>query len=161
MYQPYHSLPIVCIFLFCIFSIDLVLCQTTSDWNGYEMMDFKFLDRDAKIVFPRQPNQGRHWIWRARFWGHEPQTDIALLEHGFHVVYVDVAGLFGAPPAVDIWNNFYEHLMDSFQLNGKTVLEGFSRGGLIVYNWASENVEKVACIYADAPVCDINSWPGG
>ena len=36
-----------------------------------------------------------------------------------------------------------------------------SRGGLIIYNWASENTEKVFCIYADAPVCDIKSWPGG
>ena len=35
-----------------------------------------------------------------------------------------------------------------------------SRGGLIVFNWAVENVGKVACIYADAPVCDIRSWPG-
>jgi len=36
-----------------------------------------------------------------------------------------------------------------------------SRGGLIVYNWASANPEKVACIYADNPVCDFKSWPGG
>jgi alpha-beta hydrolase superfamily lysophospholipase len=30
-----------------------------------------------------------------------------------------------------------------------------------VYNWASQNTDKVFCIYADAPVCDIKSWPGG
>lgn len=36
-----------------------------------------------------------------------------------------------------------------------------SRGGLIIYNWAAANPEKTACIYADAPVCDIKSWPGG
>jgi pimeloyl-ACP methyl ester carboxylesterase len=36
-----------------------------------------------------------------------------------------------------------------------------SRGGLIVYNWAERNPDKVACIYADAPVCDFKSWPGG
>lgn len=34
-----------------------------------------------------------------------------------------------------------------------------SRGGLIVFNWANRNAEKVACIYVDAPVCDIKSWP--
>jgi pimeloyl-ACP methyl ester carboxylesterase len=39
------------------------------------------------------------------------------------------------------------------------VLEGLSRGGLIIYNWAKANPTKVACIYADAPVCDIKSWP--
>ena len=36
-----------------------------------------------------------------------------------------------------------------------------SRGGLIVYNWAAQNPEKVACIYADAPVMDFKSWPMG
>lgn len=29
------------------------------------------------------------------------------------------------------------------------------------YNWAAANPDKVACIYADAPVCDFKSWPGG
>lgn len=43
----------------------------------------------------------------------------------------------------------------------KVVLEGMSRGGLIVYNWAAQNTDKVACIYADAPVMDIKSWPMG
>ena len=36
-----------------------------------------------------------------------------------------------------------------------------SRGALIMYNWASQNTDSVFCIYADAPVCDIKSWPGG
>ena len=38
-------------------------------------------------------------------------------------------------------------------------LEGMSRGGLIIYNWAAKNPKKVACIYADAPVMDITQWP--
>jgi pimeloyl-ACP methyl ester carboxylesterase len=42
----------------------------------------------------------------------------------------------------------------------KAVLEGMSRGGLIVYNWASANPDKVAVIYGDAPVMDFKSWPG-
>ena len=36
-----------------------------------------------------------------------------------------------------------------------------SRGGLIIYNWAKKNPDKVSCIYGDAPVCDFTSWPGG
>ena len=38
---------------------------------------------------------------------------------------------------------------------------GLSRGGLYCYNWAIANPGKVSCIYADAPVCDFKSWPGG
>ena len=36
-----------------------------------------------------------------------------------------------------------------------------SRGGLIAYNFAATYPDKVSCIYGDAPVCDIKSWPGG
>jgi pimeloyl-ACP methyl ester carboxylesterase len=125
------------------------------------MLEFEFKGHSAKIVFPEKSNMEKHWIWRARFWGHEPQTDLALLEKGFHVVYVDVANLFGNNEAVELWNQFYQYLIKEYGLNKKVVLEGMSRGGLIIYNWAAANVEKVACIYADAPVCDIKSWPGG
>ena len=142
-----------------IFSLTIKAQQT--DYHGFKCLDFKFEGHDAKIVFPDKAEAGRHWIWRARFWGHEPQTEIALLKKGFHVVYVDAAEYCGNEDAVNLWNHFYDYLISKYQLNTKSVLEGFSRGGLYIYNWGSENVGKVACIYADAPVCDIRSWPGG
>ena len=114
-----------------------------------------------KIVFPEKANKNRGWIWRARFWGHEPQTDLALLEKGFHLAYIDVAGLFGGPEALRIWDEFYAFMTTKYQLNKKVVLEGMSRGGLTIFNWANQNAEKTACIYGDAPVCDFKSWMGG
>lgn len=131
--------------------------QTT--WEGFDRFDFEVAGREAWVVVPAEAAPGKPWIWRARFWGHEPQTDIALLKRGFHVAYCDVADMFGAPPAVEIWNTFYDRLTTEHGLAGKVALEGLSRGGLIIYNWAKANPEKVACIYADAPVCDIKSWP--
>lgn len=132
-----------------------------SVFEKFAITEFDFNGRNAKIVLPNKPNEERLWVWRARFWGHEPQTDIALLEKGFHVVYVDVSGLFGNDQAIEVWNNFYVYIVKGYNLNSKTVLEGMSRGGLIIYNWAAQNTDKVFCIYADAPVCDIKSWPGG
>ncbi|GAB5559890.1 MAG: hypothetical protein SynsKO_15370 [Synoicihabitans sp.] len=131
----------------------------TSDWNGFVRYDFQVAGRDAIIVVPAEAAEGKPWIWRARFWGHEPQTDIALLKEGFHVAYCDVAGLFGSPIAVEYWNAFYAKLTKEFGFSKRPALEGLSRGGLIIYNWAKANPTQVACIYADAPVCDIRSWP--
>lgn len=135
-------------------------CQENS-FEGWKTKEFDFQGHEAKIVFSKKISNGNHWIWRARFWGHEPQLDKALLERGFHVVYIDVANLFGNEESVALWDDFYTYLIKEYNLNPKAVLEGMSRGGLIIYNWASKNPEKVACIYADAPVCDIKSWPGG
>lgn len=130
-------------------------------WNGFEMLEFQFEGVEAKVVLPHQPNQHKNWIWRTQFWAHEPQVDISLLQKGFHVVYVDVVDLYGGPKSMRRFDGFYNHLIQRFGLNPKTVFEGLSRGGLDAYNWASQNADKVYCIYADAPVCDIKSWPGG
>ncbi len=129
-------------------------------WNGFDCYEFEMAGRACKVVTPQTPHETHPWIWRARFWGHEPQTDIVLLEKGFHLVYMDVADLYGSPKAVALWNKFYDFLR-SKGLSEKCVLEGMSRGGLIIYNWAADNPTKVACIYGDAPVCDVKSWPGG
>lgn len=130
------------------------------NFYGFPLTQFKLNGIDCKLVRPKKPAKGMPWVWRARFWGHEPQTDIALLERGFHIAYCDVSNLFGNQEAVERWNTFYA-LMTEKGLSKKVALEGMSRGGLIIYNWAEQNPEKVACVYADAPVLDGKSWPGG
>lgn len=132
-----------------------------SEWTGFDKFDFDFNGRKAIIVAPSEAAVGKPWIWRARFFGHEPQTDIALLKRGYHVAYCDIGGLFGAPQAVEIWNSFHAEVTTKYGFAQKVALEGMSRGGLIIFNWAKANPDKVTCIYADAPVCDIRSWPGG
>jgi pimeloyl-ACP methyl ester carboxylesterase len=157
---------VFCCLLPCVLAILVSSVVFAGEWPGarsnfhsFDQYDFEVDDLNCKIVAPKKIAPGRPWIWRARFFGHEPQTEIALLEKGFHVAFVDVADLFGSPQAVNRWNRFYEYLTMSHGFSKKTVLEGLSRGGLIIYNWAAVNPEKVHCIYADAPVCDFKSWP--
>ncbi|WP_397568167.1 GDSL-type esterase/lipase family protein [Schlesneria sp. T3-172] len=130
-------------------------------WEGYEKRDIQVDGRNGFLIVPRQAAPGKPWIWRTEFFGHEPQADLALLQHGFHVAYVDVQNLYGAPVALDAMDAFYSHVTKEFGLAPKTVLEGFSRGGLFALNWGARHPDRVACIYNDAPVCDFKSWPGG
>jgi pimeloyl-ACP methyl ester carboxylesterase len=131
------------------------------DWHGFKIYNVKLKDVGCRVVTPEKPAEGKPWIWRARFFGHQPQADIALLNHGFHLVYCDVANLFGAPKAIKRWDDFYSFATQQLGLSKKVSLEGMSRGGLIIFNWAAANPDKVNCIYGDAPVCDFKSWPGG
>lgn len=131
------------------------------NFYGFQAFDFIFKNRNAKIVVPKHVAPGHPWIWRARFWGHEPQTDIALLERGFHVVYCDVSELFGNKEALSVWNDYYHFLTRKCRLSMKSVMEGMSRGGIYIYRWAAKYPERVAAVYADAPVLDLKSWPGG
>ncbi len=130
------------------------------NYYGYDCYDFAFEGRDARIAVPKRAAPGHPWLWRARFWGHEPQTEIALLERGFHIVYCDVTELMGNNEALGRWNRFYSMLVHA-GFAEKPALEAFSRGGMYAYRWAAANPRHVACVYADAPVLDVKSWPGG
>jgi pimeloyl-ACP methyl ester carboxylesterase len=132
-----------------------------SMWQGFERLDFVVDGRPCLLVVPKTAAEGRPWIWRTEFFGHEPQADLALLAKGFHVAYMDVQNMYGAPVALDHMDRFYEHLVQNYRLSSKAVLEGFSRGGLFALNWGARNPGRVACIYNDAPVCDFKSWPAG
>ena len=129
--------------------------EKTGEWNGCDRYDFTFKDRQATIVVPKKAAKGNPWIWRPAFFDAFPSVDKALLEKGFHIVYYDVTHLYGSPRAVSLGTEFYENMTDLYNLSEKVTLEGFSRGGLFVFNWAAQNTEKVACIYVDAPVCDV------
>jgi pimeloyl-ACP methyl ester carboxylesterase len=132
-----------------------------SEWNGYERYDFEVDGKSVLVVAPKKPAPGKPWVWHGEFFGHKPAPDIALLGRGFHIVYMSVPDMLGCPEAVVHWNAFYRELTGKYGFAKKAALVGLSRGGLYVYNWAVANPDCVACIYADAAVCDFKSWPGG
>lgn len=138
----------------------VLLSVTESEWEGCRRIDFTYGGRNAIIVFPQKAADGTPWIWRPAFFNAFPSVDKALLKEGFHVVYYDLTHLYGSPRAMTEGDAFYSYVTDTYGLSHKVTLEGFSRGGYCALNWAIRNPEKVACVYVDAPVCDIFSWPG-
>ncbi len=130
------------------------------EWNGGDRYDFSFEGRHVTVVAPKQVASGSPWIWRPAFFDAFPSVDKALLDQGFHVVYLDVTHCYGNPRAVALGTEFYNYMTSRYGLSSKVTLEGFSRGGLYALNWAIKNADKVACLYLDAPVCNVFSWPG-
>lgn len=152
---------IIYLVLLCLITSLAVQAQEKkSEWNGCDRYDFTFKDRQATVVVPKKAAKGNPWIWRPAFFDAFPSVDKALLEKGFHIVYYDVTHLYGSPRAVSLGTEFYKDITDHYGLSPKVTLEGFSRGGLFAFNWAAQNTDKVACIYVDAPVCNVFSWPG-
>ena len=133
----------------------------SADWNGFERVDLTVAGRAGLVVKPKTPADGKPWIWRTEFFGHEPQGDLALLAAGWHVAYFQVSDMYGAPPAIELMAQFHAHVTKEFSLSQRAVIEGFSRGGLYAVNFAAAHPDKTAGLYLDAPVLDIRSWPGG
>ena len=130
-------------------------------YHGYTRYDFQIGENSVVVVEPKQPVAGRRWIWRAEFFDAFPALDLAMLERGWWIAYMNVGNTFGCPSAMRRFDVFYAEMTAKYGFDRKPVLEGLSRGGLYVYNWAADNTEKVGLIVADNPVCDFKSWPGG
>ena len=135
--------------------------DTIGDYHGFVMHRITVDGCSCYVVEPKLPAKGNPWIWRMEFFDHRPQADLGLLDKGYFLTYMNVGNTFGAPSAIDHLDKFYREMTRKNELNGKVVLEGFSRGGLYAYNFAAKYPGRVAAIYGDAPVCDFKSWPGG
>lgn len=130
------------------------------EWHGYATREVTVDGYKGYVAIPHTPAAGAPWLWRARFPEYHPEAAIALLDHGFYVAYFDLPNIFGSPAAL-AWDHFYDTVRKEFGLAPKVSLEAVSRGGLFAYNWTAKNPRKVACIFAESPVCDMKSWPAG
>ncbi len=158
--RPLQFLPIVLLLATSV-ALAQVPSETTSTWKGFEKIDFPFESTTAWYVKPAKALPGNPWVWRAHFPTWHTEMDSILLSRGFYVAYINTNDLFGHPKAMRLWDQFYDYLTTKKGFAPKVALEGVSRGGLYVYGWAKRNPSKVSCIYAEAPVCDPKSWPGG
>ena len=95
-----------------------------SQWHGHQRLHFTIAERSAYVVQPKKAAAGHPWVWRARFPDFHYEADVELLKRGFHIGYVDVAGLFGSPTAMAIGDEFYKFMTAERGLNPKPVLEG-------------------------------------
>ena len=129
--------------------------------QGFDAFEFPVDGVSCTVICPHKALAGRPWIWKAEFLDCEIKTDLLLVDKGMYLVYLKVGNTFGCPDAMKHWDVLYQLLTEKYGFAKKPALEGISRGGLYVYNWASANPDKVACIYGDNPVCDFKSWPGG
>ena len=130
------------------------------EYCSFELHDFAVDNCPCKVVVPPDPRPDKAWIWKAEFFTAFPKFELAMLEKGFYLGFMSVGNTFGCPSAMDHFEKFYE-AMTSWGFSKRPLMLGLSRGGLYIYNFALRDPERVACLYADNPVCDFKSWPGG
>jgi dipeptidyl aminopeptidase/acylaminoacyl peptidase len=82
-----------------------------------------------------------------------------LLERGIAVAGVDVGESYGSPTGRAGYDKFYDLLVGHYAFSPKPGLLAISRGGLMAYNWAAEHPDRVRCLGAIYPVCNLRAYP--
>ena len=82
-----------------------------------------------------------------------------FLKAGIAIAGVDVGESYGNPKGRATYAALHQHLVEKRGLAKRACLLARSRGGLMLYSWAAENPDKVACITGIYPVCNIASYP--
>lgn len=130
-----------------------------SFWNGFAQEEFKFEGRRCTVVLPKVANEGRFWSMKMVYKDPFPNTEIALLEAGFHVVYFDINCRWANDLDNDIRARFVEYVIEKYNLNPRFCPIGMSAGGSHSVSFASRFPERIAAMFLDAPVIDFTSCP--
>jgi pimeloyl-ACP methyl ester carboxylesterase len=129
-----------------------VTCRGPGFTGCYDRYAFELggVEGTIDVIAPRAPAPGKPWVFRAGFAARDAVVDLALLAKGFHIVTGPVP--YNADgPLRPHWDAVYKHFT-GHGLAPRPVMEGAGGAAGEVYAWASENPDKVCCVYAENPV---------
>ena len=128
---------------------------------------FKLNGHDAFVIVPErwEASETKPWVWYAPTLKPYPSTAEKwmferFLSKGIAIAGIDVGESYGSPKGRAAYDEFYHYLIESKKFQQKPCLLARSRGGLMLYGWATDNPESVSGIAGIYPVCNIASYPG-
>ncbi len=134
---------------------------TQATWYGHSCLEFEFQGRQARLVCPKAPCDGRKWLLKTEYFSAFPTLELAMLERGYHVAYVQNQTRWHHPSDDDVKEAFCAFLHEKFGLHEKCLPVGMSCGGLQAVYFAAAHPERVVGLYLDAPVLNFLSCPAG
>lgn len=168
-----HFISSLCLTLFIIKAAGQSTDQTpqtiVTETKRYDStcLNLKIGEVEGFVIHPTVPaaDGSKPWLWYAPTLGKYPGARMEwlfsrLLKQGYFICGTSVGDSFGSPASRVTYSKFYHHVVKEYGLSPKVSLLPQSRGGLMWYNWAVENPEKVSCIGGIYPVCDFTSYPG-
>ncbi len=159
-----QSLTVVCV---CTLLLFCCAAQVTAKDLPIAGEVFTVAECTAFLILPEGIKSGdpMPWVWYAPTLPRLPgEYEIWMfeqfLDNGIAIAGVDVGESYGSPRGRAVYSALYEELVENRGLAKKACLLARSRGGLMLYNWAVENPDSVACIAGIYPVCNLSSYPG-
>lgn len=129
------------------------------EWNGFSAEKFRFKDRDAVIIFPKENRNGK-LLLKTEYLDEFPNFDIEMLKRGYHLCHIYHQTRWASDEETEIMADFVRYCSKEYMLSKKCILEGMSCGGLQAARLAQMHPELCGVLYLDAPVLNILSMAG-
>ena len=129
------------------------------EWRGFQGFEFDFEGFTAKVIKPNCKSNGK-WLLKAEYFDAFPETEIELLNRGWHLAYNQNANRWAEDADLQRKSDFLRYVPQAFGLEEKCVLVGMSCGGLYSVKLAALTPKLIRGIYLDAPVMNLLSCPG-
>ena len=130
-------------------------------WFGFDCDRFEFEGKPAVVVFPdKNVTPIKKVVIKSLYWEAFPDVEFNLLRKGYHVAYVRTMNRFGVKEDCDRKARFLKFISEKYGFDGKCGLIGMSLGGCHAVRFAGFYPELVSCIWLDAPVLNLHSYPG-
>lgn len=129
------------------------------NWHGFMAEKFEFEGKEAIIVFPNAEKNGS-WGLKTEYWDAFPETEIEMLNRGYHIAWVKNISRFATKEDCDIKARFVKFISKKYALKDKCVPIGMSCGGAHAVQFAGYYPKRVECMFIDAPVLNFLSYPG-
>ena len=135
--------------------------------SGHAGREFSVAGHRAFVIFPSwvETDGPQGWVWYAPTLPGLPAAEEQwmlqqFLDAGLAIVGIDVGESYGSPSGRALFGKLYTALVQERGFARRAALLARSRGGLMLYNWAVEHPQRVACVAGIYPVCNLSSYPG-
>ncbi len=122
------------------------------EFKDFKIDEFDFCGRNARVVIPDKADTRRSWAFKMEYRDEFPETEIELLERGYHIAFIQNKTRFASDDDIQMKADFARHITEKYNLNKKCVPIGMSLGGAQAVIFAGTYPELVEGIFLDAPV---------
>ena len=131
------------------------------NFHGFKAEKQTLGEREILIVFPKEGTANGKWALKSEYFEAFPDVQIKLLEKGYHIAHVYSKARLCYNEDTPYRAKLAEYMNEKYGLSKKCAVIGMSCGGLQGVYFAARYPECVSCLYLDAPVINLLSWPAG
>ncbi len=132
--------------------------ETITEKFGFKCIELSVYGRYARLICPTVKPNGR-WLLKTEYADAFPELEIAMLERGYHVAYVENQTRWHVDADDEAKLALADLLKEKYGLSEKCVTVGMSCGGLQSIYFAARYPDRVAAMFLDAPVTNLLSCP--